>query len=262
MPSKVEEKLRRREMLYDIEQRMKRKRSEEYEVLEEVFDRSTLMTIYDLMNAGVIDIIFGVVKAGKESRIYWGRDSSGQDIAIKIYLTVSSEFRKGMLPYIDGDPRFTRIRRGTRSLVYAWAQKEFKNLKRASEAGVRVPKPIAVSKNVLVMEFIGDEGVPAPLLKHVQLENPEETLETLLGYVRRLYRDAELVHGDLSEYNVMVRDGELVLIDLSQAVLLEHPMADELLRRDIKNVLRYFKRLGVDVPTLKEVYEWVVGVRA
>lgn len=256
---RIVKKLRRREMLYDIQQRMKRKHSEEYEVLEEVFDKPTLMTIYDLMNAGVIDVIFGVVKAGKESRIYWAKSPEGRDLAIKIYLTVSSEFKRGMLPYIEGDPRFTHIKRDTRSLVYAWAQKEFKNLKRAYEAGVRVPEPFAVSKNVLVMEFIGDEGVPAPLLKYVELENPEATLNTLLEYVRRLYQVAELIHGDLSEYNVMMWDDTPVLIDISQGVPLEHPMADLLLRRDLKNLLNYFSRLGVEAPSLEEAYRWVVG---
>ncbi|HYB92857.1 MAG TPA: hypothetical protein VED00_01785, partial [archaeon] len=74
MPSnrKVEEKLLRREKRYDIERRMREKRSEEYEVLEEVFDKSTLMTIYQFMNSGVIKKVQGIVNSGKESRVYLG----------------------------------------------------------------------------------------------------------------------------------------------------------------------------------------------
>jgi RIO kinase 1 len=125
---RVEKKLQREEKDYEIEQLMKEKRSEEYEVLEEVFDRSTLMVIYDFLNSGVINRIFGVVKAGKESRVYWGKDNEGKELAIKIYLTVSAEFRKGMLKYIEGDMRFRGIKRDTRSLIFAWAQKEFINL--------------------------------------------------------------------------------------------------------------------------------------
>src|SRR3989337_1913487 len=102
--------------------------SSERAVLEEVLDRSTLMTIYGFLNKGTIAEIYGTVKSGKESRVYWGKASNGEELAIKIFLTVSAEFKRGMLPYIKGDPRFTHVRGGTSSLVYVWAQKEVKNL--------------------------------------------------------------------------------------------------------------------------------------
>ena len=259
---KVEKKLRRKEKSYEIKQLMKEKRSEEYEVLEEVFDRSTLMTIYDFLNKGTIDEIHGVVKAGKEARIYWGKDPDGKELAIKIYLTVSAEFRKGMLPYIEGDPRFAHVRRDTRSLVYAWAQKEFKNLQRAATANVRVPKPIDVSNNVLVMEFIGKNGVSAPLMKETFPKNPKRVYQQLLIYVKKLYQKARLVHADLSEYNVMLWNNQPVIFDISQAVLLEHPMADQFLRRDLENLHRYFKKLNVDVLPIEEMYRRVKGGKA
>ncbi|MHA2407952.1 MAG: RIO1 family regulatory kinase/ATPase domain-containing protein, partial [Candidatus Ranarchaeia archaeon] len=154
--------------LQKIEKRdriLKKDRSSDIAVLEEVFDRSTLVLIYRLLNKMIIEEIFGVVNSGKESRVYWGVDTKGSDIAIKIYLTTSKEFRKGMLLYIEGDPRFNLVRRDTRSLIYAWAQKEFKNLQRAHKSGIRVPQPIYVEKNVLIMEFIGEDVVAAPTLK-------------------------------------------------------------------------------------------------
>jgi len=230
--------------------------------MEEVFDRSTLMTIYDFMNKGTISEIFGVVKAGKEARIYWGKDSEQKELALKIYLTISAEFKRGMLPYIEGDPRFVHVRRGTRSLVYAWAQKEFKNLLRVYDVGVRVPKPIAVSKNVLIMEFIGEEGVSAPILKETALQNPKEIYQKLLAYVKKLYQEAKLVHADLSEYNVMIWKNEPVLFDVSQAVLLEHPMANKFLQRDLANLHRYFKGLGVPVLSQEEMYRWVTSAKS
>lgn len=233
--------------------------SSERAVLEEVFDRSTLMVIYDFLNKGVIDEIHGVVKAGKESRVYWGKDKQENELAIKIYLTVSSEFRKGMLKYIEGDPRFKGIRRDTRSLVFAWAQKEFRNLEQATVAKVRVPKPIAVKKNVLIMEFIGKNGVSAPSMKEQLPKNPEKIYKTLLTYLKRLYCKAELVHGDLSEYNVMIWKGRPIIFDVSQAVPLSHPLADILLYRDLKNINRYFSRLGVKVPSIEECYRKVTG---
>ncbi len=231
-------------------------------VMEEVFDRSTLMTIYDFLNKRTIDEIYGVVKAGKEARIYWGKDPDGKELAIKIYLTTSADFKKGMLPYIEGDPRFAHVRRDTRSLVYAWAQKEFKNLQRAYEVGVKVPQPIAVEKNVLIMEFIGKNGVSAPLMREVSLGKPERVYRQLLTYLRRLYRKGRLVHADLSEYNIMIWKNKPVIFDVSQAVPIEHPMADQFLRRDLENLHRYFKKLDIDVLSVEEMYKRVTSGRS
>jgi RIO kinase 1 len=256
---RVDGRLLRKEKSYETDQLMKEKRSEEYEVMEEVFDRSTLMVIYDFMNKGPIKEIHGVVKAGKEARVYWGKDKEGKELAIKIYLVVSSEFHKGLLKYIEGDPRFKGIKHDTRSLIFAWAQKEFKNLQLAARARVRVPKPIAVEKNVLIMEFIGENGESAPSLKEKAPKNPEKVYESLLMYMQRLYCRAALVHGDLSEYNIMIWRGRTVLFDVSQAVPLVHPLADSLLRRDLTNINKYFGRLGVKVPSIDECYKRVTG---
>ncbi|MCS7120660.1 MAG: serine protein kinase RIO [Candidatus Bathyarchaeota archaeon] len=255
----MRKRLERKEKTYETSQLMKEKRSEEYEVLEEVFDKPTLMTIYEMMNHGIIGEIYGVVKAGKESRLYWGKSPEGEELAIKIYLTVSGEFRKGMLPYILGDPRFKNVKRDPRSLVYAWAKKEFKNLTDAYDAGVNVPKPFTVQNNVLVMEFIGENGVPAPLLKESKLKNPQVFYKKVLSQVRKLYLDAKLVHGDLSEYNIMVYGGKPVLFDISQAVNLEHPGAEQFLIRDVENLNRYFESIGVDVLSLEEALRRIKG---
>lgn len=254
---KIEEKLIRREKRYEVEQRMKEKRSEEYEVLEEVFDKSTLMTIYHLMNNGTIKRLYGIMSAGKESRVYHGVDPKGQELAVKIYLMVSAEFRKGMLIYIQGDPRFKHVKHGTRSLIYAWALKEYKNLQRAYESGVRVPKPITVRNNVLVMEFIGEEGVPAPLMKDALLKHPEKIYRRLLEFVKTLYQEAKLVHGDLSEYNVMIWKDAPVIFDISQAVPLEHPMASQFLYRDLNNLNHFFEKWSIKIKPLEEAYEMV-----
>jgi len=258
---KVEKKLNRKEKAYETESLMKTKRSEDYQVFEEVFDRSTLMTIYDFMNKGVIDEIHGVVSAGKEARVYWGKDTKGNELAIKIYLTSSAEFKKGMIPYIEGDPRFAHVRRDTRSLIFTWAQKEFKNLRRAKEAGVNVPELLAVQKNVLIMKFIGKNGERAPLMKEIAPEEPQRVFKLLLTYLRRLYRKGGLVHADLSEYNVMLWKGKPVIFDVGQSVLIKHPMAERFLRRDLENLHRFFKRLDSSVLTVEEMYKRVTGGR-
>jgi RIO kinase 1 len=258
---RAEDKLTRKEQRSERDQRMLTKDfSSDRRVMEEVFDRSTLMVIYDFMNKGTINEIHGVVKAGKEARIYWGKDKAGNELAIKIYLVVSSEFRKGIRKYIEGDPRFQGVRHDTRSLIFAWAQKEFKNLELAARARVRVPYPIAVKNNVLIMRFIGENGNAAPSFKEKTPKNPEKVYEELMVFLERLYRKAELVHGDLSEYNLMMWKGRTVIFDMAQAVLLVHPNADFLLRRDLTNLNKYFNRLGVKVPSVDECYRRVTGV--
>lgn len=259
--NKVDKRLNRKQKAFEIESLMKNKRSEDYQVIEEVFDKPTLMVIYDFMNKGKIDEIHGVVNAGKEARIYWGKDPEGNELAIKIYLTSSTEFKKGMLLYIEGDQRFVHVRRDTRSLIYAWAQKEFKNLQRAREAQVNVPKALAVHKNVLIMQFIGKNGQRAPLIKETTLADPEKVLKLLLTYLKRLYRKGGLVHADLSEYNIMIWKSKPVIFDVAQSVLVNHPMADKFLYRDLKNLHKYFKRQIPNIPSVNEMYEMITGGR-
>jgi len=249
----------RLERRYEEESLMLEKRSEEFEVIEEVFDRLTREGVDKLIRRKVIDRIHGVVKAGKEAHVYWGEAPDDAELAIKIYYTATAEFRRGMMKYIDGDPRFRRVRRDLRSIIYAWTQKEFKNLKLAEKAGVNAPRSIAFYRNVLVMTFIGKDGIPAPLLREVEPVDPEAFYGRLLREVRLLYTLGGLVHGDLSEYNIMVWEDEPVIFDVSQAVLRAHPLSDALIRRDIGNVNGYFNRLGVEVFEAEKMERWVKG---
>ena len=233
--------------------------SAERATLEEVFDQATRLVVYRFMTEGVLNEVHGVINAGKEARVYWGKDKEGKDLAVKIYLTSSAEFKRGMFKYIEGDYRFKGVKHDTRSLIYAWAQKEFRNLEQAAHAGINVPKPIAVKSNVLVMEFIGEEGVSAPSLKEQSPSNPSRMYRQLFANLSRLYRKADLVHGDLSEYNIMVWNGRLILFDMAQAVPTSHPLAKSLLERDLANINRFFSRLGVRVLTPDEAYKKVVG---
>ncbi len=260
--SDIEKKLRRLEMERVEKDRLKRIMDKDLvETVEQVFDRMTLLALYELVNDRVIEVMHGVVSQGKEARVYWAEDPQGKDLAVKIYYTATAEFKKGMLKYIEGDPRFRRVRRSTRHLIYLWCSKEFRNLKTAYEAGVKVPKPIRSNKNILVMEFISssmERGKPAPLIKDAPPEDPDKALDIILNYIYVLYNKAELVHADLSEYNIMNRDEELYIIDWGSAVRIEHPHADEFLLRDIKNVTRFFSKLGVQTPDPVKVYEWVI----
>lgn len=248
------DKLRRREERYDRERRVRIKRGEDIETLEEVFDRRTLMTIVRILNAGKLEELTGVIKSGKESRVYHGLDSGGKEVAVKIFLTTSSIFRQGRLKYIRGDPRFKDIPHDTRSLVDQWALKEFKNLQLATEAKLSVPVPIFVEKNVLLLQFIGKNGIPAPHLRDVELQAPAAWYKRIIEMVKTLYNHAKLVHGDLSEYNILVPDGYPVMIDFAQAVTTEHPGAKEFLGRDIENLNHYFKSLKVKTLPFSKIF--------
>jgi len=216
------------------------------------------MVINDLKDDGVIHQVQGSLAAGKESKVYVATAPDGSLRILKIYLTVSAEFKKRM-QYIAGDPRFSDIKRGSRNLMVAWARKEFKNMQAAHAAGVRVPAPIAVKKNVLVMEFIGDsEGTPAPSL--VELE--EVTLDDYMQVIEQmsiLYQKARLVHADLSEYNIFKTDNGIVLFDFGSAVDIQHPNSKQFLVRDVMNINRFFEKRGVEIIDAASAVEKIKG---
>lgn len=215
--------------------------SEAKKNFENVFNRETLLSLYDLADKGHFKVLYGIVKAGKESNICIAESKDGKKLAVKIYMVEASKFKR-MRKYLMGDPRFRGIKNNRRSIIFNWCKKEFKNLKKARNATLDVPEPLAFKKNVLIMDFLGEEMNPAPRLKDVELENPEKGLEKIIESVKKLYRQEKLIHGDLSQYNILIWKGKIWIIDLSQGVLKSHPAAEELLERDVENILKYFRK--------------------
>lgn len=220
------------------------KNEEERSVFEEVFDRKTLMILYDLSNSDAFSYLNGVISSGKEARVYWGVKTDGTNVAVKIYLVSSSDYKK-RLQYVEGDPRFDKIRRDSRGVAELWARKEYINLKQAFNAGVTVPEPFAFRGNVVVMQFIGKDGIPAPRLIDSKATKADYTF--IIKSMKLIYRKAELVHSDLSEYNIMKLDRKLILFDFGSAVSAAHPLAEEFLKRDISNINRFFSRRGISI---------------
>jgi RIO kinase 1 len=251
---------RRQDREFD-EFRKRIKDSEQFKLQESVFDDATLAAIYKLVQDGYVDAFGGPVSTGKEASVFEAlggeagerpepgsaaaADEHAREVAVKVYRINSSNFRQ-MRDYLEGDPRFDGIASDKKAVVLAWTRKEFANLKRARKAGVRVPEPLAVQRNVLVMELVGHAEERARRLSEVDVENPETAYEVVREYMRRLFR-AGLIHGDLSEYNMIIHDGELVIIDMGQAVTVHHPNAGEFLDRDCENVATFFTRQGIDV---------------
>lgn len=220
---------------------------------DEVFNKSTLHSLEKLISHRVIDIVDFPISTGKEGNVFRAVTPNKKLVAVKIYRISTATF-KHISSYILGDPRFKSIHKSRKDIIYAWTQKEYKNLQRLETADVRVPKPVVCLNNVLVMQYIGEKNKPAPLLKDVVLEGPKEIFDELISFISKMYKKAEMVHGDISAYNVLMHRGKPYLIDLGQGVLLEHPQSDEFLRRDIHNVVNYFKKYNIKVDE-KKIYK-------
>jgi RIO kinase 1 len=241
--------------------RMKRRRDDdEFKVVEGVIDPPTLKVLYSFLSRGVITALHGAIATGKEANVYKGIDKDGNPVAVKIY-RISTAETDFMLEYIVGDTRFKNVKRQSRSLVPQWALKEFKNLQRYHEAGIRAPRPIDIKRNVMIMEFIGDatQSIAAPLLKNVSIPSPVKTFNQIIGMIEKGYVKAGLVHADLSEYNILWDEGP-VFIDVSQAVLLTHPNAKKYLLRDIQNITHFFRKLSVETEEPEAIARHIISV--
>ena len=214
-------------------------------VLDEVFDQSTLLAVFKLMTQGHIDTLEWPIARGKEAHVFRGESESGP-VAVKIFHTSNAVF-KGLMKYIEGDPRFGGLRRRHRQLVDIWVRKEQRNLLRMRKHGLRVPEPFALFKNVLVMSYVGDDTGPAPRLRDVKVESPQPVYDELLEFLRILWNDASMVHADFSDYNILWHDGEPWVIDAGQSVVARHPNANEFLVRDATRLVQWATRQGLEV---------------
>jgi RIO kinase 1 len=233
------------------------KDADQVKVRDDVFDEVTLMALYRLVHRKQISVIGGPVSTGKEANIIYG-EHDNRGIAIKIYRIQTANF-KAMTEYLAGDRRFANIRGSRRGIIFAWTKKEYSNLSRAHDIGLPVPEPLAFDRNILLMEFLGEEEAPYPQLRLAAVDDYEATYREILDCTRRLYQDARLVHADLSEYNILYHE-KPYLIDMGQAVTLDHPRALTFLLRDIRNINRYFSRY-CDVQDEQEIMRAITGIK-
>ena len=239
-----------------IHSEKRRKDNSERKTGNEIFDKITLETLYKLANQGYIDILNGAISTGKEANVLTGITDDEKYVAVKVYRIATSDFKK-MDYYLKGDPRFNVKTKNKRKIIYSWVTKEFKNLTRLYSAGVNVPEPITSANNVLLIEFIGDEeGNPAQPVKNQPPKNPDEFWNLLLVELKKFVNEAKLVHGDLSNYNILNLNEKPVIIDVSQSVVLDNPISKELLERDINTLVREYTKLGVKT-SFDEVWEYV-----
>jgi len=232
------------------------KDANQFKVSENVFDDVTLLALYKLVNKKWLSVIGGSISTGKEANVFYG-ERDGKGVAIKIYRIRTANFTT-MSSYIVGDRRFSRVKKSRKELVFAWTRKEFSNLTRAYEVGIAVPEPLVWDRNILIMSYLGENEIPYPQLKNADIEDPAEIYAIIVNYIDALYNKAELVHGDLSEFNILYGD-QPYLIDMGQSVTRDHPRAFQFLMRDIRNINRFFKN-RCDVRKEIEIFNDVTGL--
>ena len=254
-------KINRLEVKQDKRRMKSKRKTEEHAAIGGVFDSFTLVNLNKILSKGIIKEFVGIISAGKEANVYYALGENDVPLAVKIY-KIDPQNTKWMKNYIIGDPRFKKIGTSTHKIIYTWCKKEFKNLTQMKRHDIIVPTPLLSRDNILVMEFIGESnGSPAKRLKDIDiLAKPIEEMNFMLDQISNMYLNAHLVHGDLSEYNILYYKGKQIIIDVSQAVSIYHINAPVYLQRDIKNVLNYFSKfIDLDnVPDVEEVFEKIL----
>merc|ERR1712137_930975 len=159
--------------------------------------------------------------------------------------------------------RYRFNKQSSRKFIKVWAEKEMENLKRLQKYNIPCPEVIHLRKNVLVMSFIGTGVTAAPQLRNVSLPECkyQEVYLQLIRLMRAMFQEANLVHADLSEYNILYHKGQLWIIDVAQAVEHEHPNCLTFLRRDCANMTKYFTRVGLNnIMTTKELFNYIIDI--
>jgi RIO kinase 2 len=209
------------------------------------------LAINTLVKAGVIESFGQILGVGKEADVYDALSSNGKRIAVKFHRLGRISFRQ------------TRRKRGYIREHSTWlfqshlaAEKEFQALQLVYKNGVSVPEPISQNRHVIAMGMI--EG--AELSKYKEIAKPEKILKEILRNIRKAYLKAHVIHADLSDYNIILKpDGHILIIDWPQYVFTDHANAEELLERDLKNILTFFSRKFDVKPTIEETCAYVIG---
>jgi len=209
------------------------------------------LAINGFVKAGIIDAFGQTLGVGKEADVYDALTPAGTRVAVKFQRLGRISFRQ------------TRRKRGYAAEHAGWlfqsrlaAEREFHALKLVYAQGVAVPEPLSQNRHAIAMGMI--EG--AELGKWRELPDAGKVLREILRNVKKAYVKAHVIHADLSEYNIILKpDCHVLIIDWPQYVTAGHPNAEELLTRDIENVLTYFSRkYGLKVKN-REVYAYVTG---
>ena len=210
------------------------------------------LAINALVKTGTLEAFGKPLGVGKEADVYDALNPKEERIAVKFHRLGRISFRQ------------TTRKRGYTTEHTSWlfqsriaAEKEFQALKLVFPYGVAVPKPISQNRHVIVMGMI--EG--AELAEYKEMSEPKRALKEILWNIRKAYLKAGVIHADLSEYNIILKpDGQILIIDWPQYVTRKHPNARQLLTRDVKNILLFFKRKNMLKAELGKALAYVTGI--
>ena len=232
--------------------------------VEQVLDPRTRLILFKMINKGVFFQVNGCISTGKEANVYHAATEDGLvDRAVKIYKTSILVF-KDRDRYVSGEFRFRRgyCKSNPRKMVKVWAEKEMRNLLRLQKADIPCPDPILLKNHVLVMSFIGKKGWPAPRLKDASFDadTAKDLYFQCINVMRKMYHECRLVHGDLSEYNLLYFKKTVYVIDVSQSVEHDHPNALEFLRKDCLNITDFFRKRGVGSMSVRQLFDFITDL--
>lgn len=226
-----------------------------------IYQADERQALDEFLGEGLISEAISTIKSGKEATAYLCRGTKklGARLAVaKVYHEQQRRNFANEAMYNDGFVILNgQVRRAIAKKTEAgrtfqaaiWVNREFETLSALEYAGCDVPAPYFATDEAILMEYLGDADAAAPQLQHIELTTSEagEVLERLLWNVERFLAN-NLVHGDLSAFNVLWCDGLPKIIDFPQAVdpRFARP-ARQLLERDLSNLGRYFARYGLEV---------------
>lgn len=263
---------------------------------EQCLDPRTRLILFRMLSNGFLELIDGCLSTGKEANVYYAKagrvksaaallagdmsvttnSTTSQNVtfapllspditeyAIKIYKTSILVF-KDRDKYVSGEHRWRKgyCKSNPRKMVKVWAEKEMRNYRRIHAAKIRCPAPILLKSHVLIMEFLGTNGWPSPRIRDAGLSEKRlrEAYVQTIFIMRHMFQRCKLVHGDLSEYNLLWHNNEVYVIDVSQSVESDHPSALDFLRKDASNVNDFFRKNGnLNVMTTRQLFEYVTS---
>jgi len=205
------------------------------------------------VKAGVLQAFGKPLGVGKEADVYDALTPEGKRVAVKFHRLGRVSFRqtRRVRGYVAERPHVSWLYQSRIA-----AEREFEALKLVHPCGVSVPEPINQNRHVIVMGMI--EGVE--LYRSAEIQKPQRVLDEILLNVKKAYVEAEVIHADLSEFNVILKpDQHSLIIDWPQFVKRDHPDAERLLTRDIRNITRFFSRKFGIKTKLKDTLSYVKG---
>lgn len=227
---------------------------EKFKVFEGVFDNKTLRVLEELKRKKYFDEFKNILKTGKEANVYLAKKSN-EFRAIKIFRINNANFNK-ISSYIKRDYRFKSVRGNFRKIIWIWSQKEYRNLILAHKSSMNVPFAFKNLDNVIIMEFISGE-----MLKDSEILNPKKFLDLIFDQIEIMILSCGLVHGDLSEFNIMVENQKPFFIDWGQAMSFKSSSEFigflDLFERDIENICNFFiKRYNFELDINKIIFNF------